>query len=375
LVRERQERERQEKEMRRKMKKEKKEKKAREARMKKTGQVRVPEDCKTLEEAVEVVRAIDHVTTIVVGEGEHKIDGNYLKISSAMNIVGDPGVAKEEIVVVGGIDFNPGIPGNCHLEHLTLRQAKYHGVFGCSSFTMDDVLVEQCEYHGVEASGTGVVGRCTNVEVRQCGYSGVIASNGASITFIGAKTTVHHNCTKGYSGQYGLTVSGTSATIQLVSPLTKEQVSCDNHGGRNWGAASGGDINQIKTTGAPPPSGETKTTEEGVVRVPEAAAPTTPSLVKLMAAWRIKSDVVVALQELGVEAPSDILDLTNNDIEKFIVDTKLKRVEANRFRNGVNAMVVAAASSTTSVGSDSIKVLSAEKEEMCPTSRQELTAS
>jgi hypothetical protein len=94
-----------------------------------------------------------------------------------------------------------------------------------------------------------------------------------------------------------------------------------------------------------------------------------------MAAWRIKSDVVVALQVLGVEAPSDILDLTNNDIEKFIVDTKLKRVEANRFRNGVNAMVVAAASSTTSVGSDSIKVLSAEKEEMCPTSRQELTAS
>ena len=84
--------------------------------------------------------------------------------------------------------------------------------------------------------------------------------------------------------------------------------------------------------------------------------------------------MVVALQELGVEEPSDILDLTNNDIEEFILDTKLKKVEANRFRNGVNAMV-AAASSTTSVGSDSIKVLSAEKEEMCPTSRQELTAS
>ena len=93
-----------------------------------------------------------------------------------------------------------------------------------------------------------------------------------------------------------------------------------------------------------------------------------------MTEWRIKSDVVVALQELGVEEPSDILDLTNTDIEEFILDTKLKKVEANRFRNGVNAMV-AAASSTTSVGSDSIKVLSAEKEEMCPTFRQELTAS
>jgi len=228
---------------------------------------------------------------------------------------------------------------------------------------MEDVFVEQSGWRGVFAQGTGVVGRCTNVEVRQCGTNGVVAYNGASITLIGAKTTVHHNCTKGYSGQYGLTVSGTSATIQLLSPLAKEQVSCDNHGGRNWGAEGGGDINQIKTTGAPPPSGETKTTEEGVVRVPVVAPPTTlvPSLVKLMAEWRIKSDVVVALQGLGVESPSDILDLTNNDIEKFILDTKLKRVEANRFRNGVNAMV-AAASSTTSVGSDSIKVLSAEKD-------------
>jgi hypothetical protein len=54
--------------------------------------------------------------------------------------------------------------------------------------------------------------------------------------------------------------------------------------------------------------------------------------------------VVVALQELGVEAPSDILNLTNSDIEKFIVDTKLKRVEANRFRKGVKAMVAAASS-------------------------------
>ena len=79
------------------------------------------------------------------------------------------------------------------------------------------------------------------------------------------------------------------------------------------------------------------------------APPTTrqSSISKLMTEWRIKSDVVVALQELGVEEPSDILDLTNNDIEEFILDTKLKKVEANRFRNGVNAMVAAASSSTS----------------------------
>jgi len=211
-------------------------------------EVRVPEDYKTLKEAVDRVHGDDRLTTIVVGKGEHQIDGEYLEISSAMNIVGDPaGATKEEIVVVGGIWFEKGIQGNCHLQHLTLRQAWSDGVFGNSSFTMEEVLVEQCSDYGVVADGTGVVGRCTNVEVRQCESGGVWAQNGASITLIGGKTTVHHNCVDGQSGEYGLAVSDTS-TIQLLAPLTKEIVSVDNGGGGNWGVdVDGGDINQIKT--------------------------------------------------------------------------------------------------------------------------------
>jgi len=208
----------------------------------------VPVDCNTLQEAVDRVHGDDGLTTIVVGKGEHQIDSPYLEIASAMNIVGDPGVPKEKIVVVGGIRFKKGIPGNCHLQHLTLRQVKWHGVAGFSSFTMEDVLVEQCGCSGVLVSGIGVVGRCTNVEVRQCGWSGVTASSGASITLIGAMTTVHHNSTKGDNDEYGLRVFGSPcSTIQLVSPLTKEHVSLNNGGGGNWGAESGGDINQIKT--------------------------------------------------------------------------------------------------------------------------------
>jgi hypothetical protein len=212
----------------------------------------VPEDCKTLEEAVEKVKQDGRITTIVLGEGEHQIDGNHLKISSAVNIVGRPEVPKEKIKIVGGIEFKKGIQGNCHLQHMTVRQAKGNGVFGFSSFSMEDVLVEQCKYNGLGACRRGVVGRCTNVEVRQCGWSGVIAFDGASITLIGAKTTVHHNCTMGMSGSYGLhVVLSTSSTIQLVSPLTKEKVSIDNGGGRNWGASGGAVINQIKTIDAP----------------------------------------------------------------------------------------------------------------------------
>ena len=52
----------------------------------------VPVDCKTLKEAVGRVHGDDRLATIVVGKGEHQIDGNKLKILFAMNIVGDPGV-------------------------------------------------------------------------------------------------------------------------------------------------------------------------------------------------------------------------------------------------------------------------------------------
>ena len=213
----------------------------------------VPVDCNTLQEAVGRLHEDDRLTTIVVGKGEHKIHGNSLEIPSAMNIVGDPGEPRSEIVVVGGIWFKKGIQGNCHLQHLTLCQAKKCGVAGESPFTMEDVLVEQCGLSGVVASGTDVVGRCTNVKVRHCGHNGVLAYGGASITLIGAKTTVHHNCTTGDSNQYGLQVIGSSSsTIQLVSPLTKEHVAIDNGGGGNWGKHGGGALSQIKTIAAAP---------------------------------------------------------------------------------------------------------------------------
>jgi hypothetical protein len=132
------------------------------------GTLFVPEHCNTLNEAVGRVHGDDRLTTIVVGTGQHQIDSTYFRIPSAMNIVGDPGVPRSEVVVVGGIRFKKGIQGNSHLQHLTLRQVKYDGVYGLSSFTMEDILVERCGGYGVCARGTDVVCRCTNVEVRRC---------------------------------------------------------------------------------------------------------------------------------------------------------------------------------------------------------------
>ena len=239
--------------------------------MKRSG-VRVPEDCKTLEGAVEMVHRDPELTKIFVGKGKYVIPDdldlafilgkrNHVKnngrlvIPSAMNIVGDPNVDKSEIVVVGGIIVKKGI-GTCHVEHLTIRKSKTNGVLARSSLTMKDVLVEQCTMNGVWSQG--IVVRCEDVEVCKCGTNGMVAADGGSITLVGSKTAVYHNCKKsgsyGTSTSYGLKVSGSSITsIQLVYPLTKENVSYDNSGGGDCGASYGGDINQIKTIGVQTP--------------------------------------------------------------------------------------------------------------------------
>ena len=195
----------------------------------------VPGTVATLKDAMKQVHGDDRLTTIVLGKGTHLIDGSYLRISSAMNIAGDPEVPTSEIVVMSGIYFKKKIPGICHLQHLTLRQAKGCGVWGQSSFTMEDVLVDQVGGSGVVAEGPGVVGRCTDVEVRACGMSGVSATMGASIALIGGRTKIIQNCTTGSSKHFGLQVSGSlSSTVHLVFPLRKENVATQNGGGGNW---------------------------------------------------------------------------------------------------------------------------------------------
>jgi hypothetical protein len=119
---------------------------------------------------------------------------------------------------------------------------------------MKDVLVEQCTLNGVWSQG--IVVRCEDVEVCECGTSGMVAANGGSITLVGPKTAVHHNCKEfgSYGTSYGLKVSGSSITsIQLVYPLNRDEVSVDNSGGGDCGASYGGDINQIKTIGVQTP--------------------------------------------------------------------------------------------------------------------------
>ena len=123
----------------------------------------------------------------MLGPGDHVVeeytdeDGdtvNYLNIKCPVNIVGSRDVLdKSKIVVVGGFKITAN---GVHVEHLTIRHKKGHGVVGESSCTLTDLMIVQCKC-GVIARGSDAVLKCLNIMVSKCQCSGVYAEKGGSI--------------------------------------------------------------------------------------------------------------------------------------------------------------------------------------------------
>jgi len=67
----------------------------------------------------------------------------------------------------------------------------------------------------------------------------------ALIELEGDQTKVDGNGTSGNNWYYGLKTLFTSSIIHLLFPLTKESVSTNNHGGRNYGG--GGSIETVNS--------------------------------------------------------------------------------------------------------------------------------
>jgi hypothetical protein len=216
----------------------------------------VPEDYRTLNEGYKRIEQIKGaVTTIVLGQGEHVVeeytdkegdssdeDGDssdehvyhYLEIKCPLNIIGSPKVLdKSDIVVVGGFFIGENIHSNVHVEHLTIRHKEGSGVLGYSSFTLNDLMIDQCGQYGVYVYGTLL--RSNNISISKCQRSGVFAWGGATSILEGSETLIYNNCLNGSTSEYGLRVIGSSSKIQIVSPLTKESISKGNLGGGNCG--------------------------------------------------------------------------------------------------------------------------------------------
>ena len=92
-----------------------------------------------------------------------------------------------------------------NVSDLTLRDSKKYGVWGDKgvSIHLDNVSVENSGYHGVAVNRTkrNSMKNC-NVSHSKC--SGLLVMEGGLMTIDGKATTIHHNCTGGLSGSYGL---------------------------------------------------------------------------------------------------------------------------------------------------------------------------
>jgi hypothetical protein len=162
---------------------------------------------------------------VLIDNGIHDEGGNYVFINVSISIVGE---SREHCVVVGGLQINGKKEDDVNVSNLTLRKSEGEGVYGYgTSMHLDNVSVENSGESGVEVFGSKR-NTMKNCNVSHSKYCGLYVGSGL-MTISGNATTIHHNGTS--EGGYGL---ATYSSIHLVSPLTKEMISTNNHGGNNY---------------------------------------------------------------------------------------------------------------------------------------------
>ena len=57
--------------------------------------------------------------------------------------------------------------------------------------------------------------------------------------------------------------------------------------------------------------------------------------------WKIPTSVVQLCNNLGARVPSDLAELDAKEIEEFILENQLPKIDAKRFRRGYQAVVEA----------------------------------
>jgi hypothetical protein len=107
------------------------------------------------------------LTTIVLGHDEHIEEGRYVTLKCPVHILGSNDVLDHcNIIVVGGFTVHRNVLGTYY--NITIRQLKRHGVRGySSSFTLNGIIIEQCNCSGVVAYAFSTLATCANLLVRR----------------------------------------------------------------------------------------------------------------------------------------------------------------------------------------------------------------
>ena len=176
--------------------------------------------------------------------GPYVGDYNIVNINIPISIIGE---SREHCIVMGGLLMNGKKEDDVNVSNLTLRKSRGSGVCGNNgaSIHLDNVSVENSRSCGISlySSKRNTMKNCNVSHSNGCGLR---VMSGGLMTIDGNATTIHHNCTNGRNGNtfegsnnYGLRNTGhypfTNSSIHLVSPLTLETISQNNHGGGNYG--------------------------------------------------------------------------------------------------------------------------------------------
>ena len=252
--------------------------------------VRVPEECRTLEDAMERVKLSHHhdvghpnghpkvvITTIRLARGTHEVKGHYRTTASVDDYYvridkGCPieicGAGEGETIVSGGgflvtnkgRSFTEGGEQEREkekvvtLRDLTISRAKSSGVINTGGLPLRviNVTIEECGQHGLWAYDGAAVD-ATNVTISKSGESGARVESGGSLVLRGVQTSMNGNGRNGTAYSYGVCVSEEESTITIVAPLTKE-VACTNNIGDagvdvNWGGWDDAVVREIDEEG------------------------------------------------------------------------------------------------------------------------------
>ena len=189
---------------------------------------------------------------LFIEEGVYNAEKRYVTVNIPLSIYG---AGRDKTTVRFGLLIK-GVPtvdlvkwgysnGIVEIVDLKIQGARKNGLLTEEGMNviMRDVTVEDCQEIGVLAQGADIT--CDDLQVVGCGSSGVYASSNATITLSGEGTSIQGNGTKwrepSYTGNvYGLYVAGSSSSIKLVAPLTKEEISTNNgDGGRGGNGGRG----------------------------------------------------------------------------------------------------------------------------------------
>ena len=171
----------------------------------------------------------------------------YVVIKYPMNMIG---AGSNKTFILGGgfsIQGKQEAGKSVRLTGLTVDDTYGNGLFnhGGLDFLCDRITFTRCGQNGVYAGNTK--GRLINCVITQCGENGIFNRDDALIELEGSQTKVHGNGTKRYNHTYGLHTIYSTSTIHLLSPLTKESVSINNHNGHNCNSSSGGTIQAVNS--------------------------------------------------------------------------------------------------------------------------------